>query len=82
MKLKDDGRSAFPHPAVASDSELIQDSPGDDGMTLRQWYAGQALSGFIAGDAYRYKSGEGRRLLAGDAVKLADALIAELDKET
>ena len=76
MSQKDDGRSAFPHQAIPNDKGWLGDSPGDDGMTLRQWYAGQALAGTCA-DPNQTEAGEVARF----AVSCADALIAELDKE-
>ena len=50
------------------------------GMTLRQWYAGQALSGVIV--ATQSEIHLSPRGIATDCVKYADALLAELDKET
>ena len=78
MKSKDDGRSAFPHQAIPSDSAVFGDSPGDDGMTLRQWYAGMALSGLLANGPNLVTATR----VAMEAVEVADELIAELDKET
>ena len=49
------------------------------GMTLRQWYAGQAIS-CIANDS-DYTNQYWPKNVAEDAVRLADALIAELDKK-
>lgn len=63
MSLKD--KSAFP------------DFIGADGMTLRQYYAGLAMQGLIAGqydDSYNYEE------LACASIKRADALIKELEK--
>lgn len=41
-----DGGPAFPHPALAD--ENFKPRPGDGGMTMRQWYAGQALPALVA----------------------------------
>lgn len=46
------------------------------GMTLREYYAGQA----IEGAACNYNSMDNPKLTAAHAVRLADALIAELEK--
>ena len=43
------GGSAFPNPCLADEAYAAQ--PGDYGMTLRDWYAGKALSGFCANPA-------------------------------
>jgi len=45
------------------------------GMTLREYYAGQALAGILA-CSYQPANEE---LMAKKAVRLADALIAELE---
>jgi len=42
--MVDDGGSAFPRPKMATDYD--QDMP--QGMSLRDWFAGQALTGVIA----------------------------------
>lgn len=43
MSAKDNGGPAFPNPALADENYKPQ--PGDEGMTLRDWFAGQALAG-------------------------------------
>ncbi len=48
---------------------------GGAGLTKREWFAGQALTGLLA-----TRHGESSNFVR-DAVKLADALIAELAKE-
>ena len=70
MKPKDDGRSAFP---------LASEFTPADGMTLRQWYAGQALPAVIH---VTKDLPLGPRDVALEVVQYADALIAELDKKT
>ena len=44
MNTKSNGGSAFP---VADDRSPI-DAHGSPGMSLRDWFAGQAISGFLA----------------------------------
>ncbi len=65
---KDDGGSAFPL--------LVSDYPLKNGMSLRDYFAGQALAGMF-GDATR--SGE-FEAYARDAYRAADAMIAERRK--
>lgn len=43
--LKDDGGPAFPRAAFEAEN-IIDD--GATGMSLRDWFAGQALAGFMA----------------------------------
>ena len=55
-----DGGPAFPRHAY----------DGHDGMTLRDWFAGQALAGLLA----KYGTG-GAALLAKDCYEHADAML-------
>lgn len=73
---KNDGGPAFPRSK--------KDAVGNDGMSLREYYAGQALSGIMANpERWKeiandyYNSGKKN---AAKAVSLADALIEELEK--
>jgi len=59
MSKRDDGGFAFPQGAF-------------DGMTMRQWYAGLAMNGWMA----HYKDAEPADI-ATFAFGIADALIAE-----
>lgn len=72
-----DGGPAFPNPGYG----------GMRGMSLRQWYAGQALAGLCAnpGGPFQANSMQGwgmancdEHTVAQTAVTLADALLAEL----
>ena len=70
-------KMAFPLPAS------VQQVPGgtaftmqQDGMTLREYYAGQALAGLLANDTG--PAGDWKKS-AKDALEAADALIAELE---
>ena len=68
---KPDGGNAFPR--VAPESECFV----REGMTLRDWFAGQALNGICADPKYTPEPEEYGRL----AYEIADVMIAERDKE-
>jgi hypothetical protein len=80
MKDKDTGGSAFPN--ITPDMNV----DGGPGMTLRDWFAGQALAGWLASyskDAH-HPASEGENQsehLAGFSYDLADAMMAERAKE-
>ena len=71
MSEIDDGGAAFPR------DDFHRGIPG---MSLRDWYAGQALVGMLA-HSTRYKPLDGRAdwhsAIAEEAVQLADAMLAE-----
>lgn len=87
-----DGGSAFPRPTYV---ELNQGSDnagrvsGDDGMSLRDWFAGQALAGSLASDGVQSVIGEAAKrrdtavdaTWAANAYQLADAMLAERAKK-
>lgn len=66
---------------------LVSDIIGHcEGMTLRDWFAGQALGAIITAtsNGQHYPAREGRSLIEGmaqDAYELADAMLAERAKE-
>lgn len=69
--MKADGGPAFP---VTSD---IQDGFGECGMSLRAWFAGQALVGLMSG----YQSGPmGIEACAQTAIETADAMLRALER--
>lgn len=78
-----DGGPAFPRPMGHNREPHYQGRATNDpqrGMSLRDWFAGQALTGMIAYAAAR----EGAFLfdaIAEDAYILADAMLAERMKE-
>ena len=91
----DDGGPAFPVPSVCNANGDVQS--GTDGMTLRQWYAGQALNGILSqspGSLFGHRNiwkaclnntdteDEWFSETARVACKIADALISELKKGT
>jgi hypothetical protein len=70
--MRDQGGSAFPRPAS-------EDALANEGMTLRQWYAGMALQGFLTcGDHFiAADAANNPRKAAAWAFELADAMLAE-----
>ena len=74
--MKNDGGQAFPRPAGREPNGNPVWSQG--GMTLRQYYAGQALAGINS----TWAGGATSADLAAECVRHADALIAELEKES
>ena len=73
-EIKEDGGSAFPF-APMGEARAGQYS-GSFGMTLRDWFAGQALAGFLAGKV----NATGDDQLAKFCYMSADAMIAERKK--
>jgi hypothetical protein len=82
---KDTGGSAFPYIKSYTKGEHISTSErhrlgyhaeGNEGMTLRDWFAGQALIGYIGAmpDDWTYED------LARKCGYAADAMIAERNK--
>lgn len=71
-RVQDDGGPAFPKPAHYVKTEEY-DSYGHDGMSLRAYFAGQALR-------HAFTGGEDNHAdeIAGWAVDIADALLAKL----
>lgn len=75
MSLPNAGGPAFPR---ASGPEPRVNSVTDycDGMSMRDWFAGQALAGILS-DAPRGYSGQA---VAAEAYAFADAMLAERAK--
>jgi hypothetical protein len=69
---KETGGAAFP-------STQDQWERGMEGMTLRDWFAGQALSGLLA--KYNLNAPSDQNTLAQMSYELADAMLAERSKE-
>ena len=70
-KTKQDGGAAFPHPL--QDFEI-------GGVTVREYFAGQALIGELASGGWDNTSNP-EKPLAEWCYKLADAMIAERDRD-
>jgi len=77
-KIFDDGGAAFPRSHSKDQHQNEKGCWAQDGMTLRDWFAGQALSGMLAyggsikGDYHTNASFEAAAL---DAYVWADAMI-------
>lgn len=71
---KDNSSQAFPIPADNfAGGELFQSTPG---MTLRQWYAGQAMKGYLASDKNNaYPTDLQRERLVKESFLMADEMI-------
>jgi hypothetical protein len=67
---KNDGGPAFPR-TVQHYNEYLE---GRDGMSLRDWFAGQALLGMLNRTQYN------ETIAASYAFKYADAMLAERNK--
>ena len=74
-----DGGAAFPMgiPDVHDGSGGGSQGFAQPGMTLRDYFAGQALIGF----ASKHNHGDGE-LYAADSYRVADAMLEQRDKET
>lgn len=78
---KHDGGPVFPTDAIQHTDEdgcITEIDEGSHGMTLRDWYAGQALAGILAGWHDDAKWNEHR--IAVVAYEFADAMVAERNK--
>lgn len=68
-----DGGPAFPHPALAD--ERFKPRPGDEGMSLRDWFAGQALASY-AGGLMEADAQWIEQYGARNAYRIADAMLS------
>lgn len=79
MKKLDDGGPAFPSPeSFNANGERL--SYFEYGMTLRDWFAGQALVGITTDIAFRMNDLGVLSEIAKDAYSVADAMLAERAK--
>lgn len=68
--MSDDNPSAFP--------QADRFSPqGEPGMSLRDWFAGQALAGWMSDPNASIAEPELRERLAAGCYEMADAMLAE-----
>lgn len=74
------GGNAFPETATNNEGRLDWPNQyGCGGMTLRQWYAGMAMQGYIAG--WQEGDASGYAAIVRTAFKYADAMIAHEEAE-
>jgi len=86
-----DGGPAFPRPAGHIPPEQHDCHPEQEGMTLRQWYAGMAMAQMLTADYVKIMAevikSEKRpdisvhQLTAASAFQYADAMLAHEEKE-
>jgi len=79
---KDNGGPAFPRPLSTDKHDEPCNVSGDqEGMSLRDWFAGQALAGICANPAYVTTAEGATVLVVRTAFFVADAMLAERNKE-
>lgn len=69
-----DGGPAFPQHGWSSNPDVVERMSGQGGMTLRDWFAGKALSAIVLDD-WEYAK------VATIAYKFADAMLAARESE-
>ena len=70
-----EGEPAFPSPPVGTGDPRDGMTTGSPGMTLRQWYIGQALMGFNANPNFSHAQADDIALLA---IHQADHVMKQL----
>jgi hypothetical protein len=78
MNKPNDGGPAFPSSETIREPDrpyTVGDTIVNKGMSLRDWFAGQALAGLSVSEEGSFSS------RAEWCVKMADALLAELEKD-
>lgn len=79
--MKKDGGPAFPA-TVQDDIDCAgRYVAGYGGMSLRDWFAGKALAGLVPNAAWDYSSGPCNAAAAQRCYAIADAMLAEREKE-
>lgn len=76
--MKNSDQPAF---ATASPPSMDHNSYLQEGLTKREYFAGIAFQGFLANDRVIKHTPE-KEIIARWSVQYADALLAELEKET
>lgn len=82
---KNDGGQAFPstYQLINAGGEQYQQHLTGGGMTLRDWFAGMALQGWLASwpESQPEMTQESEQKLCEFTYRLADAMIAEREKQ-
>lgn len=74
MTKINDGGPAFPRPEER-DGDGCGLREGSDGMSLRDWFAGQALTGIIADGFVDYENAGWEQRISSSAFFIADAML-------
>lgn len=75
--MKNEDVFAFPGQALGEDG--LPSSEASPGMTLHEWYTGQALTGLLAGGEFSVAGGTEEHIAALASI-FADAMMAERAK--
>ena len=78
-KKIDDGGPAFPIPISCDSMGGIQESRFE-GLSIRDWFAGRALQGFLAADL-KCSCNESVSSITSKAYYIADAMLSAREKE-
>ena len=77
-----EGEPAFPSPPVGTGDPRDGMTTGHAGMTLRQWYIGQALAGFCANPDFSHNNNDSIGQLSIDHADAVMSLLYPQPKET
>ena len=80
MSAENDGGPAFPQPCATADGAIYtsgEKSNANIGMSLRDWFAGQALQGMLANHEYNLTD----EALAVRAYSKASAMLAARERK-
>ena len=81
MKPKNDGGPAFPDYTMEDDGTTVAISKFAPGLSLRDWFAGQALTALIPREGWIIgKAAEPIQETAEQAYQMADAMLKERSK--
>jgi hypothetical protein len=79
-----DGGAAFPLSQQFFENDRQVAEAQHSGMSLRDWFAGQALAGYIADPSVKFsdsnEAAETNDVIAARCYSLADAMLAEREK--
>jgi len=79
--MSDDGGAAFPMPS-SPEPRHNETTHYNEGMSLRDWFAGQALAGYRASESDQDVASWKSRDVAAASYEDADAMLAERAKAT